>query len=95
MRIFSGLDCVAAKHCINLLRALAKEGPRTIIITIHQPSAAIFNIIDHVYFLNNGNCVYTGGSKLLEKFLVFAGIPCPEYHNLADFRKFLFLFSLF
>ncbi|KAF7988677.1 hypothetical protein HCN44_001250 [Aphidius gifuensis] len=81
----TGLDIVAAKQCIRLLKALAKEGPRIVVITIHQPSATIFDMIDHLYFINNGQCVYTGGTKLLVPFLDSIGIQCPYYHNPADF----------
>ncbi|KAH0535288.1 ATP-binding cassette sub-family G member 4-like isoform X1 [Cotesia glomerata] len=81
----SGLDSVTSKQCINLLRALAREGPRTIIMTIHQPSATLFDMLDHLYVIVEGLCVYTGGTKSILPYLAKHGLHCPTYHNLADF----------
>lgn len=85
----SGLDIVTSKQCINLLRALAREGPRTIIMTIHQPSATLFDMLDHLYVVVEGRCVYTGGTKSILPYLVKHGLHCPTYHNPADFCTFI------
>ncbi|XP_057334859.1 ATP-binding cassette sub-family G member 4-like isoform X1 [Microplitis mediator] len=81
----SGLDIVTSKQCINLLRALAREGPRTIIMTIHQPSATLFDMLDHLYVVVEGRCVYTGGTNSILPYLAKHGLHCPTYHNPADF----------
>lgn len=80
----SGLDSVTSKQCIGLLKALAREG-RTIICTIHQPSGLLFDMIDHLYVVAEGCCVYTGGTSTLVPYLAETGFYCPEYHNPADF----------
>ncbi|XP_032665784.1 ATP-binding cassette sub-family G member 1-like [Odontomachus brunneus] len=80
----SGLDSVTSKQCISLLKQLAKEG-RTIICTIHQPSATLLNMIDHLYVVANGNCVYTGSTQNLVAYLCSVGLYCPEYYNPADY----------
>ncbi|XP_067009007.2 ATP-binding cassette sub-family G member 1 isoform X2 [Anabrus simplex] len=80
----SGLDNVAAKQCISLLKTLAMQG-RTIVCTIHQPSASIFGLFDHVYVVAKGLCVYQGSTKALVPYLHSVGIHCPTHYNPADF----------
>ncbi|KAH0535290.1 hypothetical protein KQX54_015728 [Cotesia glomerata] len=81
----SGLDIVTSKQCINLLRALARDGPCTIILTIHQPTGIHLDMIDHLYVVVNGHCVYTGSTKAIVPFLEKHDLHCPTYHNPADF----------
>ncbi|EFN86037.1 ATP-binding cassette sub-family G member 4 [Harpegnathos saltator] len=80
----SGLDSVTSKQCIALLKQLAKEG-RTIICTIHQPSATLLNMIDHLYVVADGNCVYTGSTQNLVSYLSTIGLYCPKHYNPADY----------
>lgn len=48
-----GLDSSSSTYTIRLLHNLAREG-RTIVCTIHQPSATIYEMFDHVYVLAEG-----------------------------------------
>lgn len=73
--------------CIRLLKDLAKQG-RTIICTIHQPSASLFQLFDQVYVLASGKCVYQGSTEKLVPFLEAVESPCPKYHNPADYGEF-------
>ncbi|EFN86035.1 ATP-binding cassette sub-family G member 4 [Harpegnathos saltator] len=69
---------------INLLKILARQG-RTIICTIHQPSASLFQLFDLVYVLSKGDCLYQGATNKLLPYLENIKLPCPMYHNPADY----------
>lgn len=80
----SGLDEVTAAQCIRLLKNLAKQN-RTVVCTIHQPSATTFALFDHIFVLARGQCVFQGGPNVLVPFLSRLSLRCPTHYNPSDY----------
>jgi ATP-binding cassette, subfamily G (WHITE), member 1 len=80
----TGLDSSSSTQCIELLKNLALEG-KTIICTIHTPSALILKLFDQIYAMAEGCCIYSGSSENLVPFLKNLDLVCPETYNPADF----------
>ncbi|KAL3225966.1 hypothetical protein MRX96_025310 [Rhipicephalus microplus] len=82
----SGLDNVSSLMCVQVLKTMASSG-HTVICSIHAPSAKIFSYFDSLYMMSGGRCIYNGRVDLLLPFLAQRGLPCPEYHNPADYMS--------
>ncbi|KAI0518722.1 hypothetical protein KFK09_006158 [Dendrobium nobile] len=80
----SGLDSAAAFFIIQALRQMTRDGNKTIISSIHQPSSEVFALFDDLYLLSGGETVYFGDAKLATKFFSEAGFPCPVRRNPSD-----------
>lgn len=80
----SGLDEVTAAQCVRLLKNLAKQG-KTVVCTIHQPSATTFALFDQIFVLARGQCVYQGGPLVLVPFLSKLNLCCPTNYNPSDY----------
>ncbi|CAN7995699.1 unnamed protein product [Ixodes hexagonus] len=80
----TGLDNCSSLMCVEILKRLAERG-HTVICSLHTPSAKIFANFDMLYMMSHGRCIYNGETSNLVSFLSEHGLPCPEFHNPADF----------
>lgn len=85
----SGLDSQTSWAILDLLEKLSKAG-QSILCTIHQPSAMLFQRFDRLLFLaKGGRTVYFGdigeNSETLTSYFERQGAPkCPEGENPAE-----------
>lgn len=80
----TGLDSNSSTQCVSMLKRLAEEG-KTIICTMHTPSALMLEKFDHLYVLAEGSCIYQGTSRNVVPFLTELDLICPESYNPADY----------
>jgi len=81
----SGLDSFMANEVATVLRELARLG-RTIVCTIHSPTAYAFSCFDAVMMLRDGMTIYEGPQDHIGAFFetslgrqVPAGVSLPEF----------------
>ena len=65
----SGLDSSTAFGVVESLKELAISRGCTIVMTIHQPSARLFNLLDRVIFLAAGRVTYNGAVGDLQAYI--------------------------
>ncbi|KAJ0476745.1 putative ABC-type xenobiotic transporter [Helianthus annuus] len=80
----SGLDSASAFFVVQALRSVARDGRRTVVSSIHQPSSEVFALFDDLFLLSGGETVFFGEAKLAVEFFAEAGIPCPSRRNPSD-----------
>lgn len=84
----SGLDGQSAFEICRFMRKLAARG-QTIICTIHQPSAVLFEAFDVLLLLaRGGRTTYFGptgkDSSIVLQYFAEKGAPCPQDANPAE-----------
>eukprot|EP00913_Durusdinium_trenchii_P002709 g2507.t1 len=84
----SGLDSYNAFTLMQSLNKLSRTGV-PVVLTIHQPSSEIYDLIDDVIFLCKGDVIYQGPRWGLFSHFEQLGFRCPANHNPADFVMFL------
>ncbi|XP_032683637.1 ATP-binding cassette sub-family G member 1-like [Odontomachus brunneus] len=80
----TGLDSSVSVQCVTALKKLAQTG-RTIICTIHQPSAMLYEMFDHIYLVVDGHCMYRSPPGDTINYFARQGLQCPKYHKSADY----------
>lgn len=72
----TGLDSASAFFVVQALRSVARDGGRTVISSIHQPSSEVFTLFDDLCLLSSGELVFFGDAKkaiLVRRNSVFQG----------------------
>lgn len=80
----SGLDSVTSARICQLLKKLATRG-RTVIFTIHQPTAECIESFDDIMLMCKGCVVYHGPFSEAVEYFEGLGYPCPDTHTPTDF----------
>ncbi|KZV52713.1 ABC transporter G family member 10 [Dorcoceras hygrometricum] len=81
----SGLDSASALHIMMLLKSMAKNQHKTIILTIHQPGFRILDLFEKVILLSNGVVLHDGSLHFLEERLHSANHFIPRHVNVLEF----------
>ncbi|KAI0120945.1 hypothetical protein BJ170DRAFT_153412 [Xylariales sp. AK1849] len=79
----SGLDATAASSIMQTLKAIARLGISVIVI-IHQPRMEIFEMLDNLILLGNGQIIYEGPEDEVQQFFQGVGFRFPEHSNFGD-----------
>ncbi|KPA83567.1 putative mitochondrial ATP-binding cassette protein subfamily G, member 2, putative (ABCG2) [Leptomonas pyrrhocoris] len=80
----SGLDSVTSAKVVHLLRQLSRMG-RTIIYTIHQPTAEVLSYFDDLMLMTQGRVAYHGTMAASLGYFESIGFPCPEKYTPTDY----------
>ncbi|KAJ2998824.1 hypothetical protein NUW58_g204 [Xylaria curta] len=79
----SGLDATSASSIMRTLKAIARLGISVIVI-IHQPRMEIFEMLDELILLGNGQIIYEGSEAGVREFFENVGFRFPEHANTGD-----------
>ncbi|KEF51934.1 uncharacterized protein A1O9_11924 [Exophiala aquamarina CBS 119918] len=79
----SGLDATSAASVMGLLRSISRLGVTTIAI-IHQPRQEVFESIDNLLLLGNGQQIYAGETKEVTTYFNKLHFSFPQNRNPAD-----------
>ncbi|KAI5203682.1 putative ABC transporter [Aureobasidium subglaciale] len=80
----SGLDSVASFKVISLLKKYARQHQLLVVASIHQPSAATFQLFDKLLLLSQGQTCYFGTVSGVAPYFNNLGMPVPELMNPSE-----------
>lgn len=81
----TGLDSEAALQVVTYLRRVARCTGVVCLVTLHQPSAEIFHMIDDLLLLTRGKTAYFGLASHAAEYMASVGFIVPSTINLADY----------
>ncbi|CAI0405389.1 unnamed protein product [Linum tenue] len=80
----SGLDSTSANNVIEKVRGIAESGS-TVILTIHQPSSRIIQLLDHLIILARGQLMYQGAPTDVPRHLGRMGRKVPKGESSIEY----------
>ncbi|KAK9163928.1 hypothetical protein Syun_004830 [Stephania yunnanensis] len=80
----SGLDSAASYHVMSRIVGLAQQDGLTVVLSIHQPCAEVFELFHNLCLLSSGRTVYFGPAHHASEFFAQNGFPCPAMRNPSD-----------
>lgn len=84
----SGLDSVTSAKVVHLLKQLSRSG-RTIIYTIHQPTAEVLSYFDDLMLMTMGRCAFHGTMAASIEYFESIGFKCPDHFTPSDYYMVL------
>ncbi|KAI4775479.1 putative ABC transporter [Aureobasidium sp. EXF-3400] len=80
----SGLDSVASSEVVSLLKKYAQKHKLVVVASIHQPSAATFQLFDKLLLLSQGQTCYFGAISKVSSYFSNLGLPVPKLMNPSE-----------
>lgn len=83
----NGIHVVIPLHhmlsSFSVTRQVARAG-RVVILSFHQPSPAMFSLLDRAYLMANGHIVFHGSPTAAAPYFAQVGLPCPPDTAIAE-----------
>jgi ABC-type multidrug transport system ATPase subunit len=82
----TNLDPLAESIVLRTFREMVNES-RTVVVTLHQPSAVVFDLFDTLLLLSKGQVIYHGPTSEAVKYFVQKPLNFPynDYNNPSDY----------
>ena len=82
----TGLDALAESVMMRTFREMVNEN-RTVVATVHQPSAQVFELFDTILLLSKGQVIYHGPASQAVNYFMQSpnSFPFKEYSNPGDY----------
>lgn len=80
----SGLDSFTALKLMHTLKGISSAG-RLVILSVHQPTPKMLNLLDQVLLLAKGFQVYLGTPQGAPQYFADRGFPCPKDAHIAEY----------
>lgn len=80
----SGLDSAAGFKIMEYLKRVVQQSNLILVISIHQPSAKLFGLLDQVTFLSGGKVYYFGPTDGVMPFCESVNDPVPSQENPSE-----------
>jgi ABC-type multidrug transport system ATPase subunit len=87
------LDAFTALNIIKTIKELAVSQKKIVLMTIHQPRTDILNLLDKIFLLSMGKCVWFGPNKSALEHFAELGYSIPDNTNASDFYMDLTTFD--